>query len=334
VKRRVPEIVALLAVLYGVQLRLADLPGPLPSDVPDVALRLPAFVGGLAGLVAMYPASQRLVGRNAAAIATLAFALNPLHIFYSHFGGSVSLAVLGCIALVGLLRRVVDERPAGPAAHAMVAVTAGLLASVHPGALAVVVGSGLGAIALLFRHNRPRHTIHLLAAGYAAAAVVGVALALLAWAPGWVLPPGVAGSSFGPIDLGRWIFGSSAAAWVALLAVPAASVWMLRSGSDAAWLLVPAALLPIAVASTLAWGESPEAASNALSVTIPFLLMIVAWAIVAFADRVYSEARAATRLAISLGSALFLLAHIAGPFGIAQTDDDMIYYRAPRRAGA
>jgi hypothetical protein len=101
VRRRAPEIVALLAVLYGSFLRLEALPGLLlfgdefhamaltrsgyaeiltsfdynGSGIAlplfqrffyglvgpaDWAYRLPAILGGIAGLVAMYPVSKRL----------------------------------------------------------------------------------------------------------------------------------------------------------------------------------------------------------------------------------------------------------------------------------
>jgi hypothetical protein len=366
VRRRAPEIVALLAVLYGSFLRLEVLPGLLlfgdefhamaltrggyaeiltsfdynGSGIAlplfqrffydlfgpaDWAYRLPAILGGIAGLVAMYPVSKRLVGRNAAALATLALAFNSLHIFYSHFSRSYSLACLGCLLLVALLRRAVDERPPPLRVYTLIAVTAALIPYVHLSALGIVVAAGLGAMALLVRRGRSRPRLLRLMASFATAAVLCLALYLPAWEPFWAFYSMMVGAenpfSFGVIDVGRLMFGSPVAAWVALLAVPLASVWLVGSGSDSAWLLVPAALLPILLLLIQSPFGSQIAYAHYLLTSIPFMLMILAWAITAFAERVHSDPQAATRLAIAFGSGMIVLAHLAGPLGLEHTSD-------------
>lgn len=365
-RRRAPEIVALLAVLYGTFLRLEDLPGlllfgdeyhamalsrrsyaeimswfdyngsgialPLLQRISygifgasDWAYRLPAVLGGVVGLVAMYPVSQRLIGRNAAAIATLGIALNPLHIFYSHFSRSYSVAVLGCLILVGVLRRVVDERPTRFGSYLSITVTAALIPYAHLSALGVVVAAALGAMVLLVRGGRPRHELLSLAGSFVAAAIACIALYLPAWKPFWFFYSIMVGAenifSFGVIDVGRLMFGSPAAAWVVLLSLPVATAWKFYSGSVSAWLLAPTALLPIAMLLIQSPFGSQINYAHYLITSIPFMVMILAWAIVAFAERLHSDSQTATRLAIALGSAVFVLAHMAGPLGLAHTND-------------
>jgi hypothetical protein len=284
----------------------------------------PAVLAGIAALVAIFPVAERLVGRNAAAIATLALALNPLHVFYSHFGRSSSLACLGGLLLVGQLRRVVDEPRVGLPGHVGIAITAALIPAIQPSALGVVIALGLGAMALLVRRGRTGRPLRHLALCFVAAAMLCLALVLPAWKSSWEFYSVLiaAGSSvvFGAIDIGRLMFGGQVAAWVTLLGVPFASLWMLRSGSDSAWLLAPAALLPVALLPIQSPVGSAVAYAHVLLPSIPFMLMIFAWAVVAFADRVHRDPRAATRLAISLGSGAIVLAHVAGPLGIAQPE--------------
>ncbi len=365
-RRRAPEIVALLAVLYGSFLRLEDLPGLLlfgdefhamaltRRDYAEVlssfgyngtgialsllrriafdlfgptdwAYRLPAILGGLAGLIVMYPISQRLIGRNAAAIATVAIALNPLHIYYSHFSRSYSLACLGCVVLVGILRRVVDECPVTFRNYLLIAIVSALIPYLHLSALGVVASAGFGAMALLVWRGRSRRALLHLAASFVVGAVLCLALHLPAWKPFWGFYSMSVGLpnpfSFGPIDVGRLMFGSPAAAMLALLGLPLASAWMFRSGSGSAWLLVPAALLPIALLAIQSPIGSQISYAHYLITSIPFMVMIMAWAIVAFSERIYHDTPAATRLAVSLGSGMFVLAHLAGPLGLTHTDD-------------
>jgi hypothetical protein len=366
VRRRAPEIVALLAVLYGTFLRLEVLPGRLlfgdeyhamalirrdyaevlssfgyngtgiglsllrriAVDLfgpTDLAYRLPAILGGLAGLVLMYPISQRLVGRNAAAISTVALALNPLHIYYSHFSRSYSLACLGCLLLVGALRRAVDERPLPRRGYVTIAIVSALIPYLHLSALGVVVAAGVGAMALLVRRGRSRRELGNLVVCFVIAGVLCIALHLPAWKPFWGFYSMSVGLPnpflFGPIDVGRLMFGSSIAAIVMLLGLPVASLWMYRTGSDSAWILVPAALLPIALLAVQSPIGSEISYAHYLITSIPFMVMILAWAIVALAERISHDPPAATRLAIALGSAMFVLAHLAGPRGFAHTDD-------------
>jgi hypothetical protein len=332
VKRRAPEIVAFLAVLYGVYLRVDELPGLAPFGAPDPGERALAAAFGIAGLVVIIPVAMHLLGRNAAALATLAIALNPLQVIASHSGWAEPLAVFACLLLVGLLRRIVDERPAPPAVYAMVVASVVAVAKVDPNAVAVVVAAGLGAFALLLRRERPPQTLLRLVASFAVAAAAVVGATLLGWAPFPAPEPAVGGIAdalaFGAIDVGRVLFGSTAAAWGAILCVPLASVWMLHAGSNAAWLLVPAAGLPVALLAALSPIGSELAYARFLLAAIPFMLLIVVWAIVAFAEHVHPEPQAATRLAISLGACVFVLAHIAGPFGIDRSIDGVYAGRA------
>jgi 4-amino-4-deoxy-L-arabinose transferase-like glycosyltransferase len=270
-RRRYPEIVALLAVILGTVLRLADLPSLLlvgdeyhglelsrqgyariassfDSNGSGTALpllqricfdlfgagqwayRLPAVVGGLAGLFVMYPVSRRLVGSAAAAIAMLALAADPLHVFYSHFSRSYSIATFGCLVPVYALTRASAERPVSGCWLPLVAVSAALIPWVHLSALVC----GLG--------------------------------------------------------------------------IPAASLWMIRSRRESALLLVRAALIPIALLALQRPYGSQISYAHYLLTCVPFMLMLMAWALVRGARKLLLSSRTADALAITAGALLVAVA--------------------------
>jgi hypothetical protein len=367
-RRRYPEIVALLAIALGTVLRLADLPSlllfgdeyhsldmtrqsyarvlssfdgngtgialPLLRKVcfelfgdNQLAYRLPAIVAGLAGLLVMYPVARKLVGRPAAAIATLALAANPLHVFYSHFSRAYSIASLGCLILVYALRRATAERSASGARgwYLLVAVSAALTPYAHLSSLGVVVAVGGGATVLLWSEGRPRREMIRLVASFAAAALVCLGLYLPAWTPFWSFYRMVTGIpnpfSFGVLDVAAVMAGSPAAAIVCVLGVPAASAWMIRSRRGSALLLVPAALLPIVLLILQDPIGSEISHAHYLLTSIPFLLMLMAWAVVRGARGLMPTAESSEVAAIAAGALLVALAFWDGPLGRDHTDD-------------
>ena len=90
-------------------------------------IRMPAYLGGLATLVCVYPIARRQVGENGAAVATLLVATSPLLIFYSHFGRSYMLVTCLCLLLLAVLQRIVDGEPATRSRCAAAALLTALL---------------------------------------------------------------------------------------------------------------------------------------------------------------------------------------------------------------
>jgi uncharacterized membrane protein len=321
--------VALFAIAFGSFLRLADLPSlllfgdsyhglPLSRQAYGVILssfdangsgialpflqrlcfdlfgasqevyRLPAVAAGLAGLAAMHPVARRLAGRPA--IATLAFAANPLHVFYSHFSRSYSIATFGCLVLVYALRRVSAEPAADPSAsgrgrwNLLIVVSAALIPWVHLSALGVVASAGVGAAYLMWREGRSRSELFRLVASFGAAALICLALYLPAWKPFWVFYRLMTAAAnpfcFGALDVAAQMFGSPVSAIACLVGVPAASIWMLRARCVPALLLVPAALAPIALLLVQHPYGTQIAYAHYLLTAIPLMLMPMSWAIV------------------------------------------------------
>jgi hypothetical protein len=364
--RRYPEIVALLAVVLGIILRLADLPSlllfgdeyhglelsrqsygrilssfdfngsgialPLLQRVcSDLfgngqwAYRLPAVAGGLAGIIVMYPVARPLVGRSAAAIATLALCTNPLHVFYSHFSRSYSIATFGCLVLVCALRRITGERPASGRWHLLVAVSAALVPYAHLSALGLVVSVCGGAALSMWIEGRPRAEKLRLAGSFAAAALLCLGLHLPAWRPLWdfyrIMVSAPNPFSFGILDVARLVAGSPASAFVWLLGVPAALVWMIRSRRDSAFLLAPAALLPIALLVMQHPFGSQVAYAHYLLTSVPFMLMALSWALVRGTRTLLPSLRHPRVVAIAVGALLAALAFWDGPLGRDRIDD-------------
>jgi hypothetical protein len=364
--RRYPEIVALVAVILGIILRLADLPSlllfgdeyhglelsrqsygrilssfdlngsgialPLLQRVSfdlfgesQWAYRLPAVLGGLAGIIVTYPIARRLVGRSAAAIATMALCMNPLHVFYSHFSRSYSIATFGCLILVWALWRVTGERPASGRWHLLVVVSAALVPYAHLSALGVVVSACGGAAVLMWAEGGSRKELLRLGASFTVAALLCLGLYLPAWKPFWEFYRLMTGApnpfAFGVLDVAQLVTGGSASALVWLLGVPAASVWMIRHRRDAAFLLAPAALLPIALLVLQHPYGSQVAYAHYLLTSVPFMLMLMSWALVRGVRRLLPSSRHAEVIAIAAGAFLAILAFWDGPLGRNHTDD-------------
>jgi hypothetical protein len=364
--RRVPEIVALLAVVLGIVLRLADLPSlllfgdeyhglelsrqsyarilssfdmngsgtalPLLQRIcldlfgdGQWAYRLPTVIGAIAGILVMYPVAKSLVGRSAAAIATLGLCTNSIHVFYSHFSRSYSIATFGCLVLVGALRRITRERAASGRWYLLVALSAALTPYAHLSALGLVVSVCGGAALLAWTQKRSRPEMIRLGAGFAAAGLLCVGLYLPAREPLWTfyrMMVGVPNAfSFGVLDVATLLAGSPSSAFVWLLGVPAASVWMLRSRRESALLLVPAALLPIAMLVLQHPYGSQINYAHYLLTSVPFMLMLMSWALVRGARALWPSLRRPKAVAVAAGVVLAALAFWDGPLGRHHTDD-------------
>ena len=111
-----------------------------------LALRLPALVAGLLALWAFYPLARRLVGHLPAVLGTLLFAINPMHVFYSHYARPYSMLVLVAMLLTHAVQRSFSaERKRG---WVLAAVLLGaLLPYVHLTGAALVGALGLAALA-------------------------------------------------------------------------------------------------------------------------------------------------------------------------------------------
>jgi len=289
------------------------------------AFRFPAILGAIATLLLMYPTGVRLVGRTPAAIATFALALNSLHIFYSRFGRMYALTVFLGLCLVYALTRAMDRAGPKPVWYVVAAVSAGLLPYTHLAAVAFVAAVSLAAFTTTsLRDEVGRQGLWLLGT-FAAAAGLCIALYLPAWEPVWNFIRMVSGrgdaSEVISLDVAALLAGSRAAAVVWVACAPAAAVWILvRKRSEAVVLVVSAFAMAFALLLARPIGDV-YATARYLIVGLPFLTMLLAWAIVAGVRALGLPRRVSGVAELAAGILAVLVAFAAGPLGLRHVDD-------------
>ena len=299
------------------------------------AFRLPSLAGGVVGLALVYPLTRDLVGRPAAALATLALALDPLHLYYSHFARSYTLAVAAGLVLVYALRRAPDDRRLAAAA----AATAGLRPWLHPTAAGFALGAFAAAALSLLVGGRARGAWRRLAATGAAGAGLALALHLPAWQAASELLAAKLGRGepeFGALDVAARMAGSAPAGALWLAALPPAGLWMLWARREPALWVASAVAAPVLalVAARPVGGEL--AFARYLLPALPFALALLAWALAEAASRALPGH--AQALALGCGSLLVAAAWWVGPLGPGQAPNgpfaNLAYSLVPRPAGA
>jgi hypothetical protein len=289
------------------------------------AFRFPAMLGAIASLLLMYPAGARLVGRTPAAIATLALATNSAHVYYSRFGRADALAVFLGLGLVISLTRAMDRGGPKPFWYLAAALCGGLLPYAQLSAASFSAAVMVAALATLsFREGAERHRLWLVGA---AAAAVGLCLVLFlpAWEPLWKYiefqSDSRAPSQVLPVDAVALLAGSRPAAYVWLACAPLASAWILvRKRTEALVLVVAAFAMPFALFVGQPAGDV-YATARILLVGLPFLTMLLAWAIAAGARALAPSPRVAGVAALAAGALLVAVSVAAGPLGFRRVDD-------------
>jgi hypothetical protein len=289
------------------------------------AFRFPAILGAIGALLLMYPAGVRLVGRTPAAIATLALAVNSAHVFYSRFGRTDALAVFLGLCFVYSLARAMDREGPKPIWYLATALSAGLLAYANLSAAAFAAIVALGALGVLsFRDGAGWHRLWLVGA---VAVAVGLCLALYlpAWEPLWrsiefASDRGDPSQIF-PFDAVALLAGSRAAALVWLACAPLAGVWILfRKGGDAVVLVVAAFATPFALLLAQPVG-GVYATARYLFVGLPFVTMLLAWAVAASVRALGPSRRFSGAAELAAGVLLVAVSFAAGPLGFRHVDD-------------
>jgi hypothetical protein len=271
---------------------------------PDLwALRGPSVLGGIGALIALYPVARPLVGSAAAALATLALAINPVHVFYSYYGRAYALAVVLTLLLIHFTRRAV-QRPT-PGALSGVALCVTLLPWVHlTSGTALVAAACAAGLGLLVRRAAVADFWKV-----AAAFASGAVLCMLLHAPAWeglesfIATKAGAGAmvEFGAAHVADLLAGGRTAgiAGLTLVAITAAAAVITLRGR-AIWVVIPALLpLPILLA------VNPR--------SLPFVLVLLSWGGVAGVRRLVPREGPATLLALGAGSALLLASLATGP---------------------
>jgi hypothetical protein len=279
----------------------------LLSEPGVLALRLPALVFGLLGLALVYPIGKRLVGAPAAALAALAVALNPLHVYYSRFARPYAITACLALVLAGLVLRAEQRRWRGAATLAAVCAVAALLPWAHLSSAGSVLGLGLAAVGVAWARGGARAALRPLAAFSAAA----LACLLLYWPVReevrlhlTMLPEELVDRPQGPFGIAVLLAGGVIAggAWIAGLPVALALLW--RAERAVAVLIAAAVLGPVACLLATMPNGMEYAYARYLLIAVPPVLLALAWLVL----RLCGE-----RSGLVLGSALVLAGYLGGP---------------------
>jgi len=273
--------------------------------------RLPALVPGLLTLLLAYPLLRRIVGGDAAVLASALLAVNPMAIYYSCFARGYALGLLlalllgwavACL-LAGERRRL---------ARVTLVVAGGGLPWVHLSTLGFVGVLGLTASVLGARQSRARG-LELLGS-FAAAG--GLCLLLYLPVLGQVLNYfGGLPSEDPPLDwfgVPTLIAGGRVEAWswLVLGTLGLALAW--RERREAVLLTLAGAIGPLALLLAKNPPGMDYAWARYLLSPLPFLAAFVAAGFVALLARL---PRVGTALALPLGALLCAAQWFAGPFG-------------------
>ena len=142
-----------------------------------VPFRLVAIVPGLLLLLLAYPLLRSFVSRDAAALATLALALDPMVVYYARFARCYALGLLLALALGWAVRRVLEPAGRSRWTWGVLIATGTLLPWVHLSTAGFVLAVALAGIGLALRESRA------LAVKLFGAFAVAATLALLLYLP-------------------------------------------------------------------------------------------------------------------------------------------------------
>jgi 4-amino-4-deoxy-L-arabinose transferase-like glycosyltransferase len=288
------------------------------------AYRFPAILGAITTLLIIYPAASRLVGHVPAMIATLALSANSMHIFYSRFGRSYSLMVFLIILLAHSVNRAISQDRPRPLWYIIVALCAGLAPYIHLTTTASVIGIGLGAVVVMCIKKRAGRHWYWLLCSFVIGAVLCISLHLPAWESLWEfiemkVDKGDYLAHFSTMDVVTLLAGNRLAGIVWLAGIPVAAIWILIKKRSDAFLLVTAALAPVAaIAITKPFGMT-YAYARYLLTALPFMLMLLAWLLVQVLGLI--RLPKLSYVAAAIGIALVVVSFLAGPLGLRHTKD-------------
>jgi len=277
-----------------------------------VPFRLVAIVPGLLVLLLAYPLLRPFASADAAALASVALALNPMSVYYSRFARGYVLALFLALLLGWAVRRVLDPSGRKRGSWSALIAAGALLPWVHLSTLGFVLAAALAALVLASRESRA------LAWKVVGAFAAAGALAALLYLPvlGQVVsyfremkpePPPLDWFGVPTLLAGGHL---AAWAWLALLALGVALCWRERR---AAVVLTAAALIGPLVLLLLTQPRGLDYAwARYLLSALPFLAALASAGLTSLAGRL---APAGETLAFVLGTGLLLAQHWTGPLG-------------------
>ncbi len=296
------------------------------------ALRMPALIPGLLTLLLLFPVARGMVGRTPAILATLLFAISPMHVYYSRFGRSYALIVLLELLLVHWVVRATRPNAAGGAhsrrAWIGVACVAAALPYTHLSSAGFVAALALVACWLVWRERGVRALAAPLAAFGSAALVCGLLfLPLLPQIDAYfATTEGVKEHPLTWFGIPLLLAGGAAEGWVWLVGFPAALIWIARKRVDVALVGAASLLGPLATLLAKMPHGMEYAYARYLMGALPFAAMALAAGFVALAQRYTRESVVCGIGALLIGASL-----VTGPLvGVPRTGEFDNTYLAMR----
>ena len=245
-----------------------------------MAFRMPAVLAGLATLLLFYPLARRLIDAPAAALATVALALSPIHVYYTRFGRAYSITILFGLLLLVALHRAEQRRWRAPWTTAAVVLLAAATPWVHLSSAGFVAALGLAAIGLALLRGGAREALRP-ALAFAGAAALCAAL----FAPVFEqvveyankLPEARKARPDGVLGIATLVVGTLAGgvAWLVLVPLAAGMLW--RRQRALAALLAAAVLGPVAFLLATRPHGMEYAYARYLLNAVPAMLLLIAW---------------------------------------------------------
>jgi len=275
----------------------------------ELAVRLPALLAGLGGLVALAFLGARLLGPRVGLLAALLLALQPYPFFYSQMGRGYSLAA--ALSTTSALLLLALARGAGVRVGVAYVAARALGVYAHLGAC----GSGLAELAIVFAVARPvgsavfRRTLGWMAAGAVVSALVYAPLLddMVAFGARWT---GEARGSWLrslPLVLTAYAGGRGVSifAWVALVVLGTTLAWRASRVAGLVLLLWPLGVFAFYAAAGTA--HYPWAWARFLFPTLPAFALAISTALDGLASKLGGRSPGRRRAALVGSVLLFVL---------------------------
>jgi hypothetical protein len=141
------------------------------------------------------------------------------------------------------------------------------------------------------------------------------------WNVGFGLSGEVIEGTFTWLDVVTLLAGSRIGAWLWIVSVPVALIWMARKNRTAALILLAGVACPLVGVGIMKPYGMVYAWSRYAITAMPFALMLVAWLVVQLTSRVVTTEPHRTRMSATCGLAVALALFLAGPRGIRHVND-------------
>jgi hypothetical protein len=272
--------------------------------------RLVAVIPGLLTLLLAAPLLAPVVGGEAAALATLALALSPMHVYYSRFGRAYALLVLLALVLGTALHHVLTAQNPRRVGWIGVTLGAGLLPWVHLSSAGFVAALGLVGLALALRRSRGTAVRVTVAFGAALVMVVLLYLPLIGQVREYFRVMVPEGGPLGWFGIPTLVAGDRVAAVLWLVLLPLAVPVLKRTHGPGLALAGAALLGPLVFLLSTRPRGMDYAWARYLLTGLPFVLGLVAAAFLASARALPERVR---WLALPAGALLLGGQFLTGP---------------------